>query len=122
MHLAGDVPHEQLPAYYRAMDVLVMPSRYENYSNAMLEGLACGVPFVGSDVGGNRALFETGAGWLFSQGSAPDLAVSVRTALADQADLESRGARGRQHVVGRFSWDATARRLEEIIRAIPHAP
>jgi glycosyltransferase involved in cell wall biosynthesis len=119
VHMAGDVPHPQLPAYYRAMDLLVMPSRYENYSNSLLEGLACGVPFVGSDVGGNQALAETGAGWLFSLGSAADLASSMTTALADDRDRDARGTRGRQHVAGRFSWEATARRLEEIIRAIP---
>jgi glycosyltransferase involved in cell wall biosynthesis len=120
-HLAGDVPHEQLTAYYRAMDVLVMPSRYENYSNAMLEGLACGVPFIGSNVGGNRALFETGAGWLFDQGSAADLALSLTTALRDNEERAARGGRGRAHVAGRFNWGATAKRLEEIIRAIPVA-
>jgi glycosyltransferase involved in cell wall biosynthesis len=119
VHMAGDVPHQQLPAYYRAMDVLVMPSRYENYSNAVLEGLACGVPFVGSDVGGNRALYETGAGWLFAQGSAADLAGSLAAALADESDRQAHGQRGRSHVAGRFSWDASARRLEEIIRALP---
>jgi glycosyltransferase involved in cell wall biosynthesis len=120
--LAGDVAHEQLPHYYRAMDLMVMPSRYENYSNAMLEALACGVPFVASDVGGNRALFETGAGWLFAPGSGEGLAASLIEALAADHGRTIRGELGRRHVSGRYNWGATARRLEQIIGSLPPMP
>ena len=119
VHMAGDVPHEQLPQYFRAMDVLAMPSRYENFSNAMLEGLACGVPFVASDVGGNRALFDTGAGWLFPPGSAAGLGDVLAQALDDESVRVIRGGQGRRHVSGRYNWDVTAARLEDIIRSLP---
>jgi glycosyltransferase involved in cell wall biosynthesis len=119
VHLAGDIAHDRLPDFYRAMDVLVMPSRYENFSNAILEGLACGVPFVGSDVGGNRALSETGAAWLFQPGSAEDLARLLAVALSDIDSCQSRGQRGRAFVAGRYNWTATARRLEAIIDGLP---
>ena len=101
------------------MDILVMPSRYENYSNAILEGLACGVPFVGSDVGGNRALFESGAGWLFEPKSAMSLAEVLGDALVDAERLRARGERGRAHVHGRYSWSTSAQRLEEIFLELP---
>jgi glycosyltransferase involved in cell wall biosynthesis len=116
VYLAGDVPHETLPDWYRAMDVLVMPSRYENFSNAILEGLACGVPFVASDVGGNRRLHDTGAGWLFDLNSPTSLAAVLDHALADGDALRSRGQLGRARVQGRYSWCASAQRLEEIVR------
>jgi glycosyltransferase involved in cell wall biosynthesis len=116
VHFAGDVPHEGLPHWYRAMDLLVMPSRYENYSNAILEGLACGIPFVGSDVGGNRALYETGAGWLFEPNSFDSLASAIDEALADPEKRKARGDKGRSHVDGRYSWAATAQRLEAILQ------
>ena len=115
VHFGGDVPHEKLPEWYRAMDVLVMPSRYENFSNAVVEGLACGVPFVGSDVGGNRLLSETGAGWLFEAGSAPSLAAALTAVFADAGDRLARGAKGRTHISSRYDWAASARRLEEIL-------
>ena len=117
VRFAGDVPHDELPSWYRAMDVLVMPSRYENYSNAILEGLACGVPFVGSNVGGNRTLAATGAGWLFEAGSPTALAATLAEAMADRTQREGRGERGQLHVRSCCSWAASARRLEEIICA-----
>jgi glycosyltransferase involved in cell wall biosynthesis len=118
VRFAGDVAHERLAEWYRAMDVLVMPSRYENYSNALLEGLACGVPFVGSDVGGNRMLHQTGAGWLFAPGSPESLAAVLDAALAMPAELVTRGRNGRSHVESGYSWLATARRLEDIARTL----
>ena len=79
LHIESDVPHDLLAEWYRAMDLFVMPSRYENYSNAVLEALACGVPFLVSDVGGNRCLVETEGGWLFAQGSADSLAQTLHS-------------------------------------------
>jgi glycosyltransferase involved in cell wall biosynthesis len=119
---SGDVAHDRLPEWYRAMDLLVMPSRYENFSNALLEGLACGVPFVGSDVGGNRALYETGAGWVFETGSPRALAATLTAALADGDERRARGERGRLHVSGRYNWSTTARRLEQILEPLRGAP
>jgi glycosyltransferase involved in cell wall biosynthesis len=114
VYCAGDVSHEQLTDWYRAMDLFVMPSRYENCSNAVLEALACGIPFLGSDVGGNRLLHHTGAAWLFEPGSSASLGNALDAAITDRAELKARGERGRAHVLGRYSWSASAERLEEI--------
>ncbi|HEY3933841.1 MAG TPA: glycosyltransferase [Gemmatimonadales bacterium] len=52
----GNVRHDQLADWYRAADVVVLPSRSEGIPNVLLEGLACGTPFIASDVGGVRSL------------------------------------------------------------------
>ncbi len=41
-----------MAACYRAADVFVHPSRFENYPNAIMESLACGTPVVATAVGG----------------------------------------------------------------------
>lgn len=115
VHMELDVPHERLGDWYRAMDVFVMPSRYENFSNAVLEALACGVPFLGSNVGGNPRLVESHGGHLFASASSEALCGALRFMVENVR-------RGERHEVARLrpsdkatSWDVAAARLEEII-------
>lgn len=58
VRLIGTVANEALADWYRAADVLVLPSRSEGIPNVLLEGLACGTPFVASNVGGVAELIE----------------------------------------------------------------
>jgi glycosyltransferase involved in cell wall biosynthesis len=117
VHIESDVDHDLLPEWYRAMDLFVMPSRYENYSNAVLESLACGVPFLVSDVGGNRRLVETQGGWIFTQESVESLVQAMNT-IAKKASLaRERGGIGGKKIRQMHSWEASAKQLEQIIQS-----
>jgi len=116
VHFEPGVEHEELPNWYRAMDLLVMASRYENFSNAVLEGMACGIPLLASDVGGNRMLASVSAGLLFDSGSSASLAARLGEIVRDQGSLKHRGAVASEYVRRQSSWSQTARRLEDIIR------
>jgi glycosyltransferase involved in cell wall biosynthesis len=115
VHFERDVEHERLAEWYRAMDLMVMPSRYENFSNSLLEGMACEKPFLGSDVGGNRMMAETGAGWLFEAGSASSLAGRLQEILTNGTQLKQRGRLGLQHVQRHHNWQTSAAHLEAIL-------
>jgi glycosyltransferase involved in cell wall biosynthesis len=115
VHIEPGVNHEQLPAWYRAMDLMVMPSRYENHSNALLEAMACGIPFLASNIGGNRKLGETGAGWLFEPESVSSLSQCLRRIIGNRPELKARGEVGSHSVRNHHSWAASAERLEAII-------
>jgi glycosyltransferase involved in cell wall biosynthesis len=115
VHIEPGVDHAQLPAWYRAMDLMVMPSRYENHSNALLEAMACGVPFLASNVGGNRKLSETGAGWLFEAESIPSLSQCLRRITENRPELKARGEVSSRVAQNHPSWAASAECLEGII-------
>jgi D-inositol-3-phosphate glycosyltransferase len=53
-------PHHILSTYYRAADVVVVPSRSESFGLVALEASACGVPVVASAVGGLLTLVDHG--------------------------------------------------------------
>jgi glycosyltransferase involved in cell wall biosynthesis len=115
-HIEADVPHDILADWYRAMDLFVMPSRYENYSNAVLEAMACGIPFLASDIGGNRCLTNTGGGRFFCPGSADSLAQTI-SCIADNPCLaKSRGVLNGEKVRQTYSWETSAKRLEELFQ------
>jgi glycosyltransferase involved in cell wall biosynthesis len=115
VHLEPAVEHERLCAWYRAMSLMVMPSRYENFSNSVLEALACGIPFLGADVGGNRMIAQSGVGWLFETESSSSLAAKIEAVFDDRAEREARGILARQYVQSHHLWSATAERLEQVL-------
>jgi glycosyltransferase involved in cell wall biosynthesis len=114
-HIEPGVNHEQLPAWYQAMDLMVMPSRYENHSNALLEAMACGIPFLASGIGGNQKLSETGAGWLFDPESVHSLSQCLCRIIGNRAELKARGKVAAHAMRNHRSWAASAERLEAII-------
>lgn len=69
---------EEMISLYSAADLLVVPSRVENYPNVICEALACGVPVLGSDVGGIPELVvEHRTGALFQNEDPVDLSCQM---------------------------------------------
>ncbi len=56
----GSIPQRELPAYYSAADVFVLPSYAESFGLAALEAMACGTPVVVSRVGGLKSFVASG--------------------------------------------------------------
>lgn len=67
----GRVPHEALVSYYQKMDVFVFPSTLnESLGLVGLEAMACGVPVIGSDIGGLKSYIDNGYnGYRFEAGN-----------------------------------------------------
>jgi mannosyltransferase len=56
----GEVPQDRLPALMRGLSLVMQLPRYEGFGMVPLEGMACAVPFVGSDTGYYRAFSAQG--------------------------------------------------------------
>lgn len=78
------MPPSELPKYYNAADVFVLPSLSEGHSVALLEAMASGLPIVASIAGGNKETIEEGSnGFLFDVGRADLLAEKIQKILTD---------------------------------------
>ncbi len=77
VHVAGHVPHDALPDWYRAADLTILPSHSEGVPNVLRESLACGTPFVASRVGGISELINGDRSLLVPPGNAEALAMAI---------------------------------------------
>ncbi len=114
---AGGVPHEELPAFYRAADVLVLPSisRLEAFGLVGLEAMASERPVVLSDIPGVREVIEDGKEGLLAPPAEPErLAEKVNSLLEDPAMREEMGKRGRERVLRMFTWDVVGGQFRAI--------
>lgn len=86
VRLLGPRPHEELPDWFRAAHVFVLPSRSEGVPNVLLEAAACRTPFVASRVGGIPELTAIGANRLVTPGDAEELAEAIAERLSPPAE------------------------------------
>lgn len=108
----GSVAHHELPYFYSAADVTVMPSYSESFGLVALEAQACGRPVVASDVSGLRSMVRDDvSGYLVGNHDAAAYAERIGRLLDDPELAAQMGARGRL-LAQRFSWSRTADRLE----------
>lgn len=107
-------PHYALSTYYRAADVVVMPSRSESFGLVALEAAACGIPVVAAGVGGLRTLVRDGVtGYLIEGRDPADYASAIDRILSDPARAAGMAAAAAD-VAGQYRWSFLARRLREI--------
>lgn len=104
-----------MPKWYRSMDLFIMPSLYENFSNSILEAMGCGLPVVASAVGGNIELVSAQAGWQFKTGNSEDLARVLKKSLSQNDQWKDMGKAARAIVETQYSWDKTASVFENIV-------
>lgn len=79
---AGRVSEEELPDYYRASDLFIMPSKGEGFGIVYLEAMACGLPVIaGSQDGSVDALRNGELGILINPDSVSEAADAIRTVM-----------------------------------------
>ena len=96
------------------MDVFVLPSRSEGFSNALLETMATGLPAVATRVGGNQEAIIDGVTGILVPPDDPDkLADGILRVLGDSNLARQLSAQGRKRVENYFSMDSMVRSFEQ---------
>ena len=104
----GQVDHKELPLYYNAADVCVVPSYYESFGLVALESMACGTPVVATRVGGLSTIIQHGRTGYLKPWRCPDaFANSVEMIISSDGLQQSMGTAARKHAEG-MGWDTIA--------------
>jgi len=106
VRLAGSVPHQDLPRWFAAADVSVLPSASEGLANVWVESLACGTPIVIADVGGAREVVDNPAAGRIVERSPHAVADAIRELLLSPAPRDAT-----RQTATRFTWSANAEAL-----------
>jgi glycosyltransferase involved in cell wall biosynthesis len=109
---------DELPAYFRRADLVVLPYREIDQSGVLFTALAFGKPLLLSDVGGFPEVAATGAARTFPAGDVSTLHAALRELLADPAALSTMAERADAAAAGPYSWDAIARRTLELYETL----
>jgi glycosyltransferase involved in cell wall biosynthesis len=104
------IDDNELPAYFRRADLVVLPYREIDQSGVLFTALAFGKPLLLSDVGGFPEIAATGAARTFPAGDAAALHRALRELIDDHVALAGMAESARAAAAGPYSWDANARR------------
>lgn len=109
----GSLPHEILPAFYAAADLMLHLPEVEGFGNVRLEALACGTPLVTTAPGDAERLIRTQEAGRIVPADASAVAQAVRDLLASprRPDVV-------RSVAGEFTWERSTRQLEAYFRKL----
>ena len=114
----GRVEQEELPLYYNAADVCVVPSYYESFGLAALESMACGTPVVAARVGGLSTIIQHGrTGYLKSWRCPETFANSLEMIISSPQLRQSMGRAARRRAEG-IGWEQVAAKLSQAYDAL----
>lgn len=107
----GSLPPHELKVPLSAADVFVLATRYEGWANVFLEAMACGLPVVSTQVGGNAQVV-----------CRPELGILVpfgdRAALCAAIDRSLRQPWDRDAILGYAAENTWDQRIDQLLRAI----
>ena len=115
----GSRGRKELCTYYSAADIFVTTPWYEPFGITPLEAMACGLPVVGSAVGGIKMTVSDGeTGYLVPPRNPAALAERLAILLADPALRRRMGNCGRQRAERWFTWHRVTRDIERLYASV----
>jgi L-malate glycosyltransferase len=106
----GQVSHNKIPELIKKNDIFCMPSRSEGLPAAPLEAMACGIPVVGTNVGGMNEIIKDGFnGYLCKPDSPEDLIKKIELASTTSWNRKEIS----EWVKNNYSWNSWAKSVIE---------
>ena len=109
--------HDELPLYYSAADVVVVPSYYESFGLVAVEAMACGTPVVASRVGGLVSTVTDGVTGYLIPWRCPEPFAEKLEVLLNNPELRANFSNAARKSVERYRWSQVG---AEMVRRHTH--
>lgn len=117
VHIAGYVPDADLPAYFAAADVFVLPTLLEGFGIPLVEAMAAGLPVV-TTTGGSAGEIVGDAGLVVAPGDSAALTSALDRVLTEQSLAHRLRQVGRERARTLFDERRTAAEIEAVYRRV----
>jgi glycosyltransferase involved in cell wall biosynthesis len=112
-------PRDDVPELLAALDLYVLPSRWEGYPLGLIEAIAAGKPVLATPIPAVAEILGDGGGWLsFPAGDAPALAARLEQLRAEPETMKRMEAEARRALSPRHDAAVMVSRIEEIYAAL----
>lgn len=120
VHLLGHVSADDLPRWYNACDVFIMPNREingdtEGFGMVFIEAAACGKPAIAGQAGGTGAAVVDGVtGFRVDGTDTVAVTVALQRILESVQSAQQIGNRALARVVEQFDWSIVAKKTQQL--------
>jgi phosphatidyl-myo-inositol dimannoside synthase len=124
VHFLGEVSARDLPRYYAACDIFLLPNRIEEgdvegFGMVFLEAAATGRPTIGGRTGGvPEAMIDRETGLLVSGTDVGELAAVIQDLASSPEKRHAMGSAGRERVCRAFTWERVAADVSAVHLAV----
>ena len=120
VHSLGEISADEiLVDLYSSVDLLVVPSRAEAFSQVTLEAQSCGLPVVGFDIGGIPDIIIHGkTGWISPAFDVDDFSKGINWILKEKGRSLELGSEARKNAIERFSSERVSRLYHELYQRV----
>lgn len=116
---AGEVPVDEIAAWYQALSLFIAPQRWEGFGLTPLEAMACGTPVIATKVGAfPELILENQTGHLIDPGNLEQMVRSTQNLISDSDQRKKMTVKSRDHMVENFDISKEAERLIEIYKSL----
>ena len=118
VNFLGAIDHDELPIYFSAADIFVMPSAYETFGIAALEASACNLPVIAPQGGGLKSVVKHGQTGFLSVNKSPESLMHYLEILLKNKPLrELFGFNSRLHAMN-YSWEKSSKDLISVFEDV----
>lgn len=118
LSITTGIPEDELPHYYNASDVFVLPSLYEPSAVVLYEALSSGKPIVATSVGGNPEIVSRECGFIVPPADSEALRKRMEILISDEKLRKRMGRAARRRARKYFDWDIIAERWDDVYRKV----